>query len=89
MSFSIINQNKTICFNRSVENFEDFLNFEVLQNNTKSTFVIKIHTTMYNGKARNAIIQYELKLDYEGNYVICNFFRKSFSREDINKVILS
>ena len=68
MSFSIINQNKTICFNRSVENFEDFLNFEVLQNNTKSTFVIKIHTTMYNGKARNAIIQYELKLDYEGNY---------------------
>ena len=55
MSFSIINQNKTICFNSSVENLEDF---EVLQNNTKSTFEIKIHTTMYNGKARNVIIKY-------------------------------
>ena len=64
MSFSIINQNKTICFNSSVENLEDF---EVLQNNTKSTFEIKILTTMYDGKARNAIIKYELKLNHEGN----------------------
>ena len=63
MSFSIINQNKTICFNSSVENLEDF---EVLQNNTKSTFEIKI-LTMYDGKARNAIIKYELKLNHEGN----------------------
>ena len=64
MSFYIINQNKTICFNSSVENLEDF---EVLQNNTKSTFEIKILTTMYDGKARNAIIKYELKLNHEGN----------------------
>ena len=64
MSFSIINQNKTICFNSSVENLEDF---EVLQNNTKSTFETKILTTMNDGKARNAIIKYELKLNHEGN----------------------
>ena len=62
MSFSIIN--KTICFNSSVENLEDF---EVLQNNTKSRFEIKILTTIYDGKARNAIIKYELKLNHEGN----------------------
>ena len=55
ISFSIINPNKSICFNSSVENVEDF---EVLQNNTESTFEIKIHTTMYNGKARNVIIKY-------------------------------
>ena len=42
--------------------------FEVLQNNTESTFEINIRTTMYDGKARNAIIKYELKLDHEGNY---------------------
>ena len=41
--------------------------FEVLQNNTESTFEIKIHTAMYGGKARNAIIKYELKLHHEGN----------------------
>ena len=64
MSFSIINQNKTICFNRSVENF---WKFEELQNNTKSTFEIKIHTTLYDIKARNVIIKYELKLHHEGN----------------------
>ena len=64
MSFYIINQNKTICFNSSVENLEDF---EVLQNNTKSTFEIKILTTMYDGKARNATIKYKLKLNHEGN----------------------
>ena len=52
ISFSIINQNKPICFNSSVENF-----FEVLENNTESTFEINIRTTMYDGKARNAIIE--------------------------------
>ena len=62
ISFSIINQNKPICFNSSVENF-----FEVLENNTESTFEINIRTTMYDGKARNAIIKYELKLNHEGN----------------------
>ena len=60
MSFSIIKY----CFNSSVVNLEDF---EVLQNNIKSTFEIKIHTTIYDGKTRNTIIKYELKLHHEGN----------------------
>ena len=37
------------------------------QNDTKSSFEFKIHTTMYDGKARNAIIKYELKQFHEGN----------------------